>query len=230
MRRLPTLSRRYALRQAPFPPSGARPLPPFFLRQTSPRSPLLLQGEEPRLGIFVHRIVASRLLDPGESGSSCLIVCGDNVFRPDIIVQRSKEAAMDPHTLLSRIRISRAVTIHQFHTLVVSRIEEESKRFQASLILLSGILPLFSDGAVSERESSGLLRSVMTTLRGIALRRSVPCILPVDRCEAMKDARSRRLFSLLESLSESGMLQKLPRDEKSAPHRIPGKLFADQEP
>ncbi len=218
------------MRQAPLPPSGAPPLPPLFLQQTSLQSPLLLQGEEPRLGIFVHRIVASRLLDPAESGSSCLIVCGDNVFWPDIIVQSAKAVAMDPHTLLSRIQISRAVTIHQFHTLIVSRIAEELKRFRASLIILSGILPLFSDGAVSERESSGLLLSVMTTLRGVALRRSIPCILPVDRCEAVKDARSGRLLSLLESLIESAILQELPRNEKSAPRRIPGKLFADQEP
>ncbi len=210
--------------------SSSHFLPPFFLRRTAPRRPLLLQGDEPRLGIFVYRILALRLLDPAESGSSCLIVCGDNVFRSDIIVQESRNAATDPRKTLSRIRISRAVTIHQFHTLVASRLEEEIGAFRTSLILLSGILPLFSDGAISERESLALLLSIMTKLREIALRRNIACILPVDRREAVNDARSRRLISLLESSSESGSIVDPPPVGQSAPRRSPGKLFGDQEP
>jgi len=210
------------------PLSDSNFLAHLFRRRTAPQPPLLLQGEEPRLGVFVHRVLASRLLDPDESGSSCLIVCGDNVFRHDIVVQETRSAATDPQKVLARIRISRAVTVHQFHTLVVSRLEDEIEKFRTSLILLSGILPLFSDGAVSERESLALLAPVMTAIRGIALRSGIPCILPADRREALRDARSRRLFSLLESLTQASKLPDPPPTWQPAFRRRSGKLFADQ--
>jgi len=217
------------LRQPPFSFLEGTPFPASFLQGASGKRPLLLQGTEPRLGIFTHRILACHLLDPLQPMSSCIIVCGDNVFRPDILMQESRKAGTDPRTLLSRIHISRTVTIHQFHTLVLSRLGKRIADTRASLILLSGILPLFSDGAVPERESLTLFSSIMAELPAILLDQAPLCLIPVDRHEAESDRRSRRLFSLLESSSDSRNLVAPPSTVRTGERRKSGRLFGTSE-
>lgn len=203
-------------------------LPSFPKKGTAGR-PLLLQGKDPLLGLFTHRILAHHLLDPLQPISSCIIVCGNNVFHLDILVRESQDAGKDPRNLLSRVHISRTVTIHQFHTLVLSRLEKRIEETGASLILLSGLLPLFADSAVFERESLGLLPAVMATLHRISFGMKIPCLIPVDRDEADRDRRSRRLFSLLESSSDSRSLVVPPPVVRPGGHRRPGPLFGTQE-
>ncbi len=203
---------------------------PFFPKKGTAGRPLLLQGKDPLLGLFTHRILAHHLLDPLQPISSCIIVCGNNVFHLDILVRESQDAGKDPRNLLSRVHISRTVTIHQFHTLVLSRLEKRIEETGASLILLSGLLPLFADSAVSERESLGLLPAVMATLHRISFGMKTPCLIPVDRDEADRDRRSRRLFSLLESSSDSRNLVVPPPVVRPGGRRRPGRLFVTQEP
>ena len=203
---------------------------PSFLQEGRSGRPLLLQGEDPLLGLFTHRILARHLLDPLQPISSCIIVCGNNVFHLEILVRESRSAGKNPRNVLSRVHISRTVTIHQFHTLVLSRLEKMIEKTGASLILLSGLLPLFSDRAVSERESLGLLSPVMATLRRIAFGMKTPCLIPVDRYEADRDRRSRRLFSLLESSSDSRSLVVPPPVVRTGGRHRPGRLFGTQEP
>jgi hypothetical protein len=107
-----------------------------------------------------------------------ILICGDNGLSTDFLVRKAKNAGEPPESLLSRLYVSRAFTIHQFLRTVVDRLEGALERNGSELAILSGILPLFSDAAVPSRESGRVLATLLGTLDGLS-RKGVRILLPL---------------------------------------------------
>lgn len=175
---------------------------------------LLLGGREPRPRLLVHRIAARHLLENGPDDRTVLFVCADNAFHPEILVRHAKEHRRNPADVLSRIRLSRTFTIHQFFVAITERLEEALVTFRGSLVILSGIVPLFADGAVSAKEASALLERVMKHLKRLALRRAVPVLIPAA---GGRNDFSGRPLSVLSCLrSHADLVLEIPEETPDA--------------
>jgi hypothetical protein len=150
-------------------PSGASPISP---PHTSGELRLLLSGTP--LWTLLHERMASELLH----GRSLVLICGDNGLSTDFLVRKAKNAGQSPELLLSRLRVSRAFTVHQLLAAVTRHLEAEMGRSGASMAVISGLLPLFSEAAIPCRESGRILGALVRSLESLS-RKNLRILLPV---------------------------------------------------
>ena len=189
---------------------------------------LLLRGEEAHLGTLTHYILAQHLLSAQDPTRTGIIVCADNVFYPSILVGAARRNGDSSHHLLRRLEISRSFTIHQWHTTVVSRLEKRIVQRGVSLVILSGVLPLFADRAVMETEARDLLSQGMSVIRAISRATPVSFLIPLDDAGFAQDKRARHILTTLESFSDKivEVVRSRPDTKpQKASRRRPGTLF-----
>ena len=161
------------------------------------RTPDISSPVRAEFRVFVPRsaspdALSAFLADEILRGQSAILVSADNRFRPDVLVQRSREAGQPAENVLSRLHLSRAFTIHQLRETVSDRVEPALLRSRATLVVVTGILPLFSDESVDAREAFRvleLLRKDLELLPRHGCRVLVPVVLPLP-----PSRRARNLF------------------------------------
>lgn len=109
-------------------------------------------------------------------GETVMFLDGGNTFDPYRITEAAKILGRGPRDFLNRIKISRAFTCHQMEALL-QRTGWAVKRFNSSLVVISGFLGTFYDEDVPDREATRLFRSSLRRI--LNLSQNGACVLVV---------------------------------------------------
>ena len=130
-------------------------------------------------------------------GQTAVLLSADNRFRPDVLIQKARDAGRTPESLLSRLLFSRAFTIHQLQETISDRLEPALRQSGATLVVVTGVLPLFADEAVEAREAFRVLDVLLKSLQSLSRadrKILMPVVLPLP-----PSRRARTLFARLHS-------------------------------
>ncbi|MGC8530078.1 MAG: hypothetical protein ACP5OP_07785 [Leptospirillia bacterium] len=112
-----------------------------------------------------------------DTTSVVAFVSCDNRFDADFLMQEGHRQGLSPSFILSRIRIARMFTLHQLASSVRSRLKDLLARESVSGLMISGIVPLFSEKRIPRREAERLLEETLGSLKTLARRYHLPCLL-----------------------------------------------------
>ena len=89
----------------------------------------------------------------GGLNSNTVFVDGGNTFRLYQVSRLAQLHQLNPRNVLERIYISRAFTAYQVASLIMEKLEETVKRYDAKLVVISDIAGFFLDKDVPEEEA-----------------------------------------------------------------------------
>jgi hypothetical protein len=104
----------------------------------------------------------------GGLGSNVVFVDGGNTFRLYQVARLARLHQLDPKQTLERIYLSRAFTAYQMTALILEKLKETVKRYNAKLAIISDIAGFFLDKDVPEDEARRVYSQVTTYLRNFA--------------------------------------------------------------
>jgi hypothetical protein len=104
----------------------------------------------------------------GGLGSNVVFLDGGNTFRLYQISRLARLHQLDPTQALERIYISRAFTAYQMTTLILEKLKETVKRYNAKLVIISDIAGFFLDKDVPEYEARRVYSQLVTYLSNFA--------------------------------------------------------------
>jgi len=104
----------------------------------------------------------------GGLGSNVIFIDGGNTFRLYQVARLAKLYQLDPKQTLERIYISRAFTAYQMTTLILEKLKETVKQYDAKLIIISDIAAFFLDKDVPEEEARKIFSQVTAYLSDFA--------------------------------------------------------------
>ena len=104
----------------------------------------------------------------GGFGSNVVFVDGGNTFRLYQISRLARLHQLDPTQALERIYISRAFTAYQMTALILEKLKETVKRYNAKLVIISDIAGFFLDKDVPEYEARKVYSQVTAYLSNFA--------------------------------------------------------------
>ena len=104
----------------------------------------------------------------GGLGSNVVFIDGANTFRLYQITRLARLHQLDPKQALNRIYISRAFTAYQMATLILQKLEDAVKAYNAKLIIISDIAAMFLDKDVQDEEAKRIYSQVTTRLSNFA--------------------------------------------------------------
>ncbi len=126
-----------------------------------------------RAHLFLYRTTLSLI----DATSVVAFLCGDNLFDADFLMREGQRQGLSPSFVLSRIRVARMFTLHQLATSVQSRLKDLLARERVSGLMISGIVPLFSEKRIPPREAESLLAETLGSLKTLARTYHLPCLL-----------------------------------------------------
>jgi hypothetical protein len=109
----------------------------------------------------------------GGLGSNVVFVDGGNTFRLYQIARLAKLYQLNPKQTLERIYISRAFTAYQMTALILEKLKETTKRYDAKLAIISDIAGFFLDKDVSEDEARRVYSQVTAYLSNFAKEKQI---------------------------------------------------------
>ncbi len=140
--------------------------------------------------LFLHQAALSLL----DRDGIVVFLCGDNHFDHDLLTRMARERGLETLSVLSRIRIARLFTMHQLATSAERRLETLVLRENVRGIMVSGLVPLFSEKRIPEREVETLLERTLGSLRHLAHACSMPILLALPgnsdtsgRCQKVRE-------------------------------------------
>jgi hypothetical protein len=104
----------------------------------------------------------------GGLGSNVVFVDGGNTFQLYHIARLARLHRLDPKQTLERIYISRAFTAYQMTALVLEKLKETIKKYDAKLAIISDIAGFFLDKDVKETEAHRVYSQVTAYLSKFA--------------------------------------------------------------
>jgi hypothetical protein len=104
----------------------------------------------------------------GGLGSNVVFIDGGNTFRLYQTARLARLCHLDPKQALNRIYISRAFTAYQMTTLLMRKIDEAIKSYNAKLVIISDIAAMFLDKDVEEEEARRIYSQVIAYLSRFA--------------------------------------------------------------
>lgn len=104
----------------------------------------------------------------GGLGSNVVFVDGGNTFQLYHIARLARLHRLDPKQVLERIYLSRAFTAYQMTALVLEKLKETVKRYDAKLVVISNIAGFFLDKEVAETEACRVYSQVTAYLSNFA--------------------------------------------------------------
>lgn len=136
----------------------------------------------------------------GGLGSSVVFVEGGNTFRLYNIARLAQMHQLDPEKVLSNIFISRAFTAYQLTSLLMEKLEETIKTYDAKVVIISDLAGFFLDGKVPPEEAQRVYSQIVTYLSNFARQHQVAVIatyLPYEnsRRNAMMQEMTRHRAS-----------------------------------
>lgn len=102
----------------------------------------------------------------GGLGSNVVFIDGANTFRLYQITRLARLHRLNPKQVLDHIHISRAFTAYQMATLILQKLEEAAKTFNAQLVIISDLAAMFLDKDVEEEEARHIYGKVAARLSG----------------------------------------------------------------
>jgi predicted ATP-dependent serine protease len=104
----------------------------------------------------------------GGLGSNVIFIDGGNTFRLYQIARLARLYQLDPKQTLERIYISRAFTAYQMTALILEKLEETIKQYDAKLAIISEIAGYFLDKDVPDSEARRVYSQVTAYLHNFA--------------------------------------------------------------
>jgi len=109
----------------------------------------------------------------GGLGSNVVFVDGGNTFQLYHVARLARLHGLDPKQTLERIYISRAFTAYQMTALVLEKLRETIRRYDAKLAVISDIAGFFLDKDVAETEARRVYSQVIAYLSNFAKENQV---------------------------------------------------------
>lgn len=107
-------------------------------------------------------------LQLGGLGSNIVFVEGGNTFRLYNIARLAQLHQLDPEKVLANIFISRAFTAYQLTSLLMEKLEEAVKTYDAKVVVISDIAGFFLDNKVQPEEAQRVYSQIVTYLSNFA--------------------------------------------------------------
>jgi len=134
----------------------------------------VLHGSESVLSLASLLCVRAQLpVQLGGLGSNVVFVDGGNTFQLYHVARLARLHRLDPKQALERIYISRAFTAYQMTALVLEKLRETVKRYDAKLVVISDIAGFFLDKDVAEIEARRVYSQVTAYLQNFARENNV---------------------------------------------------------
>ena len=109
----------------------------------------------------------------GGLGSNVVFVDGGNTFQLYHVARLARLHGLDPKQTLERIYISRAFTAYQMTALVLEKLRETIRRYDAKLVVISDIAGFFLDKDIAETEAHRVYSQVLAYLSNFAKENQV---------------------------------------------------------
>lgn len=109
----------------------------------------------------------------GGLGSNVVFIDGANTFRLYQIARLARIHQLDPKEALDRIYISRAFTAYQMTSLILQKLEDAVKAYNAKLVIISDIASMFLDKDVADEEAERIYNQITTRLSHFAREHQV---------------------------------------------------------
>jgi hypothetical protein len=157
----------------------------------------------------------------GGLGSNVVFVDGGNTFRLYQIAQLARLNQLDPKKTLERIYISRAFTAYQITALILKKLKETIKQYDAKLAIISDIAGFFLDKDIPEDEARRVYSQLTTYLSNFAKENQIILIATYpphqesrrnNFLQALTCGRANTVISLSQSKYDRELvLEKHPR-------------------
>ena len=109
----------------------------------------------------------------GGLGSNAVFIDGGNTFRLYNIARLAQLHQLDPKEVLERIFISRAFTAYQLTSLIMEKLEETIKTYNAKLVVISDIAGFFLDNDVPAEEAHRIYSQIVSYLSNFARKHQI---------------------------------------------------------
>jgi hypothetical protein len=109
----------------------------------------------------------------GGLGSNVVFIDGGNTFRLYKIARLAQLQQLNPQEVLERIYISRAFTAYQLTSLILDKLEEAVKKYDAKLVVISDIAGFFLDNDVPHEEAQRIYNQIVSYLQSFANKHQV---------------------------------------------------------
>ena len=109
----------------------------------------------------------------GGLGTNIVFIDGANTFRLYQITRLARLHQLDPKQVLDRIYISRAFTAYQMAELILQKLEDAVKNFNAKLVIISDVATMFLDKDVEDEEAKRIYSQIAIRLSNFAREQQV---------------------------------------------------------
>ena len=109
----------------------------------------------------------------GGLGSNAIFIDGGNTFRLYKISRLAEFHHLNPREVLERIFISRAFTAYQLTSLILDKLEETIKTYNAKLVVISDIAGFFLDNDIPHEEAQRVYSQVISYLSAFAKKHQI---------------------------------------------------------
>ena len=109
----------------------------------------------------------------GGLGSNVVFIDGGNTFRLYKIARLAQLHQLNPQEVLERIFISRAFTAYQMTSLILDKLEETVRNYDAKLVVISDIAGFFLDNDVANEEAQRIYSQIVSYLSSFARKHQI---------------------------------------------------------
>ena len=109
----------------------------------------------------------------GGLSSNIVFIDGGNTFRLYKTTRIAQLHGLNPHKVLEHIFVSRAFTAYQLTSLIMEKLEETVKKYNAKIVVISDIAGLFLDEDHSEEETQKVYSQVLNYLASFAKKHQI---------------------------------------------------------
>ena len=105
--------------------------------------------------------------------SNVVFIDGGNTFRLYKIARLAQLHQLNPSEVLGRIFISRAFTAYQLTSLILDKLEETVKQYDAKFVVISDIAGFFLDNDVPHEEAQRVYSQIVSYLSSFAKKHQI---------------------------------------------------------
>lgn len=109
----------------------------------------------------------------GGLGSNVVFIDGGVTFRLYNIARLAQLYQLNPEKVLGRIFISRAFTAYQLTSLIMEKLEETVKAYDAKIVVISDISGFFLDNNVAPEEAQRIYSQIVSYLQSFARKHHI---------------------------------------------------------
>ena len=134
----------------------------------------ILQGSPSVISLTSLLCVRAQLpTQVGGLASSVVFIDGGNKFRLYKIARIAQLHQMDSRQVLEHIYISRAFTAYQLTSLLMEKLEETVKKYNAKVVVISDIAGFFLDEDVDNEEACSIYNQMLSYLSSFARKNKI---------------------------------------------------------